>query len=103
MAAKRNLDQMIASSQPGHLEVNRGQGFTLSTSRPDTEIEETTPEPVIPKQPQVLRESAKVDKRLIREYKLLAAQENRKIYEVMEEALKYWLDFHKGNSGNVEK
>jgi hypothetical protein len=79
------------------LEIQRGQGFTLSTTKPDIEVEET------PKPPPVSRESAKVDKQLIKAYKLIAAQEDRNLYEVMEEALRYWLEIHKGKSGKVEK
>jgi hypothetical protein len=42
MPAKKNLDQLIANSQPGRLEIQRGQGFTLSTTKQDIEVEETT-------------------------------------------------------------
>jgi hypothetical protein len=97
MPAKKNLDQLIANSQPGRLEIQRGQGFKLSTSKPDIEVEKP------PKSPVVSRESAKVDKQIIKAYKLIAAQEDRNLYEVMEEALRYWLEIHKGKSGKVEK
>jgi hypothetical protein len=100
---RKDLSQLIANSQPGKLEVHRGQGYNLTTTNPDAPIEDAAPaaQPAVaaPKPPQVARESAKVDKRLIKEYKLIAAQQDRNLYEVMEEALRYWLEIHKGKSG----
>jgi hypothetical protein len=103
---RKDLSQLIANRQPGKVEVHRGQGYELTTTDPDAAIEDM-PAPVqpaveVPKPPQVLRESAKVDKRLIKQYKLIAAQQDRNLYEVMEEALRYWLDSHNSTNGKIE-
>lgn len=104
---KRDLNSLIKDAQPQKPPIHRGQGYQLSTTNPDAEItgQPATPNypPSTPKPPTIYRESAKVDKELIREYKVLAAQKKRKIYELMEEALREWLEIHKGESGEVEK
>jgi hypothetical protein len=97
---KRDLDSGL--SKPASPQMVEGRGYFLST-----EINQAAPPPPPPapepepklKLPAVLRESAKVDKELIRQYKVLAAQEKRKIYELMDEALRYWLEIHKSTKG----
>jgi hypothetical protein len=75
---KQGVGDLLSNSKPEQTPINRGPGYQLSTTNPDTELE-TAPPPAAPapepepklKPPAVLRESAKVDKELIRHYKVL--------------------------------
>jgi hypothetical protein len=71
------------------LQTLPGGGWEVTGSQP---VQESPAQaPVKPVPTIIERESAKIDVKLIRAYKLRAAQEGKFIYEVMEDALKAYL------------
>jgi hypothetical protein len=86
---KRDLNSALAKPQETQPMI-RGKGYELSTNNIEAPVE------VAPaKEPAVKRDNAKLDPDIIQAYKLLAVQQKRKLYEVMEEALKEYLESHK--------
>jgi hypothetical protein len=63
-----------------------GGGFEITGENPVQPMQAPAPAST-----PIERESAKIDVKLIRAYKMRAAQEGRFIYEVMEDALKAYL------------
>ncbi len=89
---KRDLNSGLSNqaSQP----LVRGKGYGLSLSSLDAQVEEAT-KPQVAKESAIKRDNAKLDPDIIQAYKLLAVQQKRKLYEVMEEALRDYLASHR--------
>ncbi|MBA3829927.1 MAG: hypothetical protein H0X33_13385 [Taibaiella sp.] len=69
------------------LQTLPGGGWEINGSGPVNAP--VAPEPI--KEPIIVRENAKLDPAIIRAYKIKAAREGRKLYEVMEEILRLHL------------
>ena len=92
MPPKRDLNSGL--SKPTGQQMVRGRGYELSTTDPETPLEPATKPPVA-KEPSIQRENAKIDPQIIQAYKLIAVQQKRKLYEVMEEVLQEGLQKYK--------
>jgi hypothetical protein len=90
---KRDLNSGLSS--PASQPMIRGRGYELSTTNPDAPVEVPAAPGAAPAQepelstklPAIKRENAKLDPELIKAYKKLAVDQDRKLYEVMEFAL----------------
>jgi hypothetical protein len=87
MAAKRDLSKQLG-------QVVQGQPYRLSTTNVEEKVE-TEEEEV----PSLQRDNAKIRRDLIKEFKMLAVKQDRKLYEVMEEALAEYLRRYKDTNG----
>ena len=83
----------FATGPARHTEpIKRGTEYHLSTTSLETPVEESATPPAAPA---IKRENAKIRPDLLRSYKVLAASQGRKLYDVMEEALQEYLDRQK--------
>lgn len=89
---KRDLNNQL--SKPVQPQFVEGRGYTLSTETPQMPLETATA-PQVAKEPSIQRVNAKIDPDLLQEYKLLAVKQKRPLYEIMEEALREWLQKYK--------
>ncbi|NWJ98033.1 MAG: hypothetical protein HXX20_19935 [Chloroflexi bacterium] len=87
MAAKRDLSKQLG-------QVVQGQPYRLSTTSVEEKVE-AEEEEVQP----IQRDNAKIRRDLIKEFKMLAVKQDRKLYEVMEEALAEYLTRDKDTNG----
>lgn len=103
---KRDLGNLLGQPRP-EPEIRRGQGYVLSTETEVAPAEEPGPvpgqgtnahvhmctcaQPVTQAEPPRSTRGFRLRADLVRELKLLAAREDRKLYEVMEEALEEYL------------
>ncbi len=99
MAAKRSLADALKSQQPAR-PIQRGEGFKLSTHTQDEgeqgEVRQegtSAQEHNGTKAPQVLRPSKgqRIRTDLLREVKRIAFEDERKDYEVLEDALEQYV------------
>ncbi len=112
MPAKKNLAEML-SGETAKPNIRRGQGVRLSTEDSQNIHDgpaETTPggtERTIAQshertnaqeQPKRINRGYKLREDLIKAYKRIALEEDRKLYEVMEEALEAYLEQRKGGT-----
>ena len=86
MATKRDLGSALNGNKPDNTSMVRGKPFGLSTDQADT----FTPSPE--KEPYIKRDNAKIKPTILKQFKLLAVKQDRKLYDVMEEALQKYLD-----------
>jgi hypothetical protein len=89
MSTKRDLNAALASNQSAPPPMVRGKGYGVSTNDLDAQIEPIAP--IEPPAATIQRNNAKIDAELIRDYRLLALKQGRKLYEVMEDALREYL------------
>lgn len=92
MPPKRDLSQALTNN-PHSQPVVRGRGYELSTN--DIEATEEPTTKAAYSEPPVKRDNAKIRSELITTYKLMAVQQGRKLYEVMEQALEEFLERQK--------
>jgi hypothetical protein len=113
MPAKRNVADLLDDT-PKRTPLRRGRGFELSTettAKAQSTSEESSSD--ISKNREIAklrnRENAQAKPRrikrgyelredLVKAFKMIAAQEDRKIYEVMEEALEQYIKRHRAKT-----
>jgi undecaprenyl pyrophosphate synthase len=107
MPAKRNVADLLDDA-PHRTPLRRGRGFQLSTettaeaqspseeSSPSVSrnrnIEKSRNRETVSAKPRRIKRGYELREDLVRACKMIAAQEDRKIYEVMEEALEQYLE-----------
>jgi hypothetical protein len=108
MSDKNKLAGMFKKDQQKP-QIQRGQGVRLSTSTPDTAQEEdctnaqthksasaeTQQRTLVPTEPRRISQGFKLRADLIKACKRIALDDDRKLYEVMEEALQQYIDRRK--------
>ena len=94
MPPKRDLSQALANN-PHSQPMVRGRGYEMSTSNIEAVEEPATKTTPPVETPLIKRDNAKIRPELITAYKLMAVQQGRKLYEVMEEALEEYLERQK--------
>lgn len=108
---KKSLDDMLGEGETTP-QIQRGQGYQLSTDTPNpneditttpTESErrnaETQKRIVKPPEPVRTNRGFQVRVDLVKACKRIAFEEERKLYEVVEEALEEYIDRRKRHSG----
>jgi len=110
MAGKRNVSDLLDGTGK-RTPIRRGRGFQLSTEtaseeQPATEeasldtfrnreITKSRNREIEPEKPRRIKRGYELREDLVKAFKVTAAEEGRKIYEVMEEALEQYLERRK--------
>jgi hypothetical protein len=110
MPGKRNVADLL-DSPAERRPIRRGRGFQLSTEAASEEqrtheetsldvsrnrdVEKSRNREITPAKPRRIKRGYELREDLVKAFKMIAAQEDRKIYEVMEEALEQYLEQRK--------
>ncbi len=110
MPGKRNVADLLDDT-PKRTPLRRGRGFELSTetttdaqstgeeSNPDIsrnrDLNKSRNRENAPAKPRRIKRGYELREDLVKAFKMIAAQEDRKIYEVMEEALEQYIERHR--------
>ncbi len=102
MAGKRNVSDLLDGTGK-RTPIRRGRGFQLSTEtaseeQPATQevsLDTSRNREIKPEKPRRIKRGYELREDLVKAFKVTAAEEGRKIYEVMEEALEQYLERRK--------
>ena len=110
MAGKRNVADLLDGTG-NRTPIRRGRGFQLSTEKAaeeqrtneeaspsvsrNQEIEKSRNRESVVEKPRRIKRGYELREDLVKAFKVTAAEEGRKIYEVMEEALEQYLERRK--------